>query len=179
MHYKLFCESRQSCAFIAWHERGQFFFTRACEFYTFIEGVTFSVCFLDALEQAKYLVRYFCMFDDSFNSSLIISASSFQAFLWHFPLMNWLCHRVPSDPWRKPVQWHLKSDQPRVHRIIGWFQLEGPQKITEFQHPCHGQGLLPLNQVAQGPIQAGLAHLGDGAPAASLGGLFQHLISSS
>ncbi|KAK4822675.1 hypothetical protein QYF61_019042 [Mycteria americana] len=39
-----------------------------------------------------------------------------------------------------------------------WFGLEGTLKIIWFQAPCHGQGHLPLDQVAQSPIQPGLEH---------------------
>ena len=35
------------------------------------------------------------------------------------------------------------------HRIIEWFGLEGTLKIIWFQPPCHEQGHLPLDQVAQ------------------------------
>ena len=45
-----------------------------------------------------------------------------------------------------------------IHRIIEWFGLEGTLKIIWFQPPCHGQGHLPLDQVAQSPIQPGLEH---------------------
>jgi len=34
--------------------------------------------------------------------------------------------------------------------------LEGTLKIIWFQPPCHEQGHLPLDQVAQSPIQPGL-----------------------
>ncbi|KAK4827484.1 hypothetical protein QYF61_018784 [Mycteria americana] len=43
-------------------------------------------------------------------------------------------------------------------RTIEWFGLEGTLKIISFQRPCHGQGRLPLDQVAQSPIQPGLEH---------------------
>ena len=39
--------------------------------------------------------------------------------------------------------------------------------------PCHGQGHLPLDQVAQRPIQPGLEHFQRGASTAFLGNLFQ------
>jgi len=39
-----------------------------------------------------------------------------------------------------------------------WFVLEGTLQIIQFQPPCHGQGHLPLDQVAQSPIQPGLGH---------------------
>ena len=38
------------------------------------------------------------------------------------------------------------------HRIIEWFGLEGTLQIILFQPPCHGQGHLPLDQVAQSSI---------------------------
>ena len=38
-------------------------------------------------------------------------------------------------------------------RFIEWFGLEGTLKIIWFQLPCHEQGHLPLDQVAQSPIQ--------------------------
>ena len=43
-----------------------------------------------------------------------------------------------------------------IARIIEWFGLEGSLKIIWFQPPCHGQGHLPLDQVAESPIQTGL-----------------------
>jgi len=36
--------------------------------------------------------------------------------------------------------------------------LEGTLKTIWFQPPCHGQGQLPLDQVAQSSIQPGLEH---------------------
>jgi len=39
-----------------------------------------------------------------------------------------------------------------------WLGLEGTLKIIWFQPPCHGQGHLPPDQVAQSPIQPGLEH---------------------
>jgi len=47
---------------------------------------------------------------------------------------------------------------PIPHRIIEQFGLEGTLQIIKFQPPCHGQGHLPLDQVAQSPIQPGLEH---------------------
>ena len=44
---------------------------------------------------------------------------------------------------------------PLCHRIIEWFGLEGTLKLIQFQPPCHGQGHLPLDQVAQNSIQPG------------------------
>ena len=41
-------------------------------------------------------------------------------------------------------------------RIIEWFGLQGTLKIIWFQPPWHGQGHLPLDQVAQSPNQLGL-----------------------
>jgi len=35
------------------------------------------------------------------------------------------------------------------HRIIEWFGLEVTLKMICFQPPCHEQGHLPLDQVAQ------------------------------
>lgn len=122
MYYKLFWESKES-----WHvmREDNSFFTRACESYIFIEGVTFSVYFLDALEQVKYFLKYFCMFGDSFNWYQTIGNFIANHLCMFFPsipltlsLMDWLLHRVPSDPWKKPVQCHLKSDESRAHRII-------------------------------------------------------------
>jgi len=46
----------------------------------------------------------------------------------------------------------------RNHRIIDWFELEGTFKIIWFQPPCHEQGHLPLDEVAQSSIQPGLEH---------------------
>jgi len=42
------------------------------------------------------------------------------------------------------------------------FELEGILNMIFFQPPCHGQGHLPLDQVAQSPVQAGLEHLQEG-----------------
>jgi len=44
------------------------------------------------------------------------------------------------------------------HRVIEWYGLEGTLKIIWFKPPCHGQGHLPLDEVAQSPIQPGLEH---------------------
>ena len=44
----------------------------------------------------------------------------------------------------------------RNHRIIEWFGLEGTLKIIWFQPPCHQQGHLPPDQVAQSSVQPGL-----------------------
>jgi len=54
--------------------------------------------------------------------------------------------------------------------------LEGTLKIIWFQPPCHEQGHLPPDQVAQSSIQPGLEHCqGEGAATASLGNLGQGL----
>ena len=45
---------------------------------------------------------------------------------------------------------------PGNHRIIEW--LEGIFKDHLVQAPCHGQGYLPLDQVAQSLIQPHLEH---------------------
>ena len=42
------------------------------------------------------------------------------------------------------------------YRIIEWFGLERTLKIIWFQPPCHEQGHLPPDQVAQSSIQPGL-----------------------
>ena len=42
------------------------------------------------------------------------------------------------------------------HRIIEWFELEGTFKGHLVQPPCHEQGHLPLDQVAQSPVQPDL-----------------------
>jgi len=39
-----------------------------------------------------------------------------------------------------------------------WFKLEGTFKDHLIQFPCHGQGHLSLDQVAQSPIQLNLEH---------------------
>jgi len=44
------------------------------------------------------------------------------------------------------------------HRIIERLVLEGTLKIIWFQPPCHEQGHLPPDQVAQSSIQPGLEH---------------------
>jgi len=45
---------------------------------------------------------------------------------------------------------------------MGWFGLEGTFKDHLVQALSHGQGHLPLDQVAQSPIQPGLEHLQGG-----------------
>jgi len=70
--------------------------------------------------------------------------------------------------------WCLKCYRTWInHRIIEWFGLEVTLKISWFQPPCHEQGHLPLDQVAQSPIQPGLEHFQGGASTASLGNLLQ------
>lgn len=50
-------------------------------------------------------------------------------------------------------------------KIIEWFGSGGTPKIILFQHPCHGQGHLPLGQIAQVLIQPGLeSPTGSGNP---------------
>ena len=49
------------------------------------------------------------------------------------------------------------------NRIIEWFGLERTFRGHLAQPPCHGQGYLPLDQVAQRPIQAGLEQLPGGS----------------
>lgn len=44
-------------------------------------------------------------------------------------------------------------------RITEWFGLEETLKIIQFQTSAIGKGYLPLDQVAQGPIQPGLDHI--------------------
>jgi len=39
---------------------------------------------------------------------------------------------------------------------LEWFGLEGTLQVIWFQPPCHEQGYLPLDQVAQSSIQPGL-----------------------
>jgi len=58
-------------------------------------------------------------------------------------------------------------------RIIEWIGLEGTFKDHLVQSPFHGQGHLPLDQVAQSPIQPALEHVREGAATASPGNLFQ------
>lgn len=92
--------------------------------YIFIEDVTFSVYFFDALEHVKYLAKYFaCLVAaliaikqcDFVTDHLCIFFPSIPLAL---SLMDWLLHRVPSDPWKKPIQCHLKGAESRVHRIV-------------------------------------------------------------
>ena len=45
------------------------------------------------------------------------------------------------------------------HGLTEWFGLEGTFKDPPVQPPCQGQGHLPLDQVAQSPVQADLEHL--------------------
>lgn len=48
------------------------------------------------------------------------------------------------------------SGRSEGHEIIGWFGLKGILKIIWFQSPCHWQGRLALDQVAQSSTQPGL-----------------------
>jgi len=50
----------------------------------------------------------------------------------------------------------LEIGQKSNHRTIEWFGLEGTFKIIWFQLPSNRQGHLPLDGVAQSPIQPGL-----------------------
>jgi len=61
------------------------------------------------------------------------------------------------------------------HRMTEWFGLEGTLLIIQFQHSCHRQGHLPLDQVAQSPVQPALNTAREGAATASLGNLCQGL----
>ena len=45
-----------------------------------------------------------------------------------------------------------------LHGMIERFGLNGTLQIISFPPPCHGQRQLPLDQVAQCPIQPGLGH---------------------
>lgn len=87
MCYKLFCQSRESCAFMLCDERGQFFFTRVCELYMFIEGMTFSVYFLDASNRWNIWWNIFvCLVTPLIGIEQCNSmTSSLPEFLWHFP----------------------------------------------------------------------------------------------
>lgn len=42
--------------------------------------------------------------------------------------------------------------KPESYRTTEWLGLKRPLETTQFQQPCDGQGHLPLNKVAQGPI---------------------------
>ena len=55
---------------------------------------------------------------------------------------------------RSAVSWSVHC----FHRITEWPGLEGTFKYHLEQPLCHGQGRLPLDQVAQSPIQPGLEH---------------------
>jgi len=57
------------------------------------------------------------------------------------------------------LDWWLLS----CHRIIEWFGLEGILQIIQFQPPCHEQGHLPPDQVAQSSVQLGLEHCQGGS----------------
>ncbi|PKU41813.1 hypothetical protein llap_7886 [Limosa lapponica baueri] len=72
----------------------------------------------------------------------------------------------PQGQPRKSTACPLSRDEDKLvflanedHRIIEWFGLEGTLKIIKFQDPCREQGHLPLDQVAQSPIQSGLEQL--------------------
>ena len=55
-----------------------------------------------------------------------------------------------------PHQWTCPHQWVSGHRSIEWFGLEGTIKGHLLQLPCHEQGHLPLDQVAQNPIQPDL-----------------------
>ena len=59
--------------------------------------------------------------------------------------------------------WERLTQDHWDHRIIEGFGLEGTFKIIWFQPPCHEQGHLPLDQVAQSSIQPGLEHCQGGS----------------
>jgi len=64
-------------------------------------------------------------------------------------------HPVQEHP---PALLFTRATKFPGHRIIEWFGFEGTLKIIWFQPPCHEQGHLPLDQVAQSSIQLGLEH---------------------
>jgi len=53
--------------------------------------------------------------------------------------------------------------------------LEGTFKITYFQPPCYRKEQLPLDHIAQSPIQPGLEVSREGAFTTPLGNMFQCL----
>jgi len=57
-----------------------------------------------------------------------------------------------------PTSWRGHQLIFSASGAIEWFGLEGTLKIIWFQPPCHGHRHLPLDQVAQSPIQPGLEH---------------------
>ena len=59
------------------------------------------------------------------------------------------------------------------HGIMEWFGWEGTFEGHLIQPPCHEQGHLHPDQVAQSPVQPGLECFQDGASTTSLGNLGQ------
>ena len=57
-----------------------------------------------------------------------------------------------------PIFWGMGETRwpSQNHRITEWFGLEGTLELIWFPPPCHEQGHLPPDQVAQSSIQPGL-----------------------
>jgi len=53
----------------------------------------------------------------------------------------------------------IQADIIESTNSLGW---KGPYRPSSSKAPCHGQGHLPLDQVAQSPIQPGLEHSQEG-----------------
>ncbi|NXN59955.1 POGZ protein, partial [Rynchops niger] len=67
------------------------------------------------------------------------------------------CEEEELEPWQKisdVIEDSVVEDYNSVDKTATG--LEGTLKIIQFHPPCHGQGHLPLDQVAQSPIQPGL-----------------------
>ena len=73
--------------------------------------------------------------------------------------------------WRTQLQFQLLAN----HRIIEWTGLEGTFMIIQFQPHCYMQGHLPLDKIAQRPIQPGIECIQKGGIHNSLGNLFLYL----
>lgn len=68
------------------------------------------------------------------------------------PFFTFITHEVPAALCQLPVLFPDVLLNAWNQRLAEWFGLEGALKIIH-----HGQDCLPLDQVAQSPIQAGLA----------------------
>lgn len=67
----------------------------------------------------------------------------------------------------------LSEKATRDHRTIAWFGLEETFKEQLTQTPCHGQGCLSPNSLAQGSSKLALNISNNGEPMTSLDKMFQ------
>ena len=69
-----------------------------------------------------------------------------------------LHYLLSSSTFRDASLKYTAKGNSQNHGIIEWFGLDETLKITSFQPPCHGQEHLPLDQVAERPIEPGPEH---------------------